>query len=307
VWGLYRQFFDRFNFANHTYDTGSFGGHINAELIPKTLELQVYGAYGALGRFTATPFPDATLAQDGTIMPLTISSAMVGLIWHTLPTLDIYSYAGFERAKAAFSDVGTVPFGYGNPLYNNTAATKFAGGDLQRQYLGSAAIHRRILRYDHEGLLRHGQSRRAVFLQPALRVRGRRRRSEDGRQYRHDPDPVLSLLKWLDQSMSKPKDETNEVLVLGRIADVAERAGFAVAGAVRNVRCRPAHEAQSGAVRFDRVHRRDGSCWDDRILLRHRCPEVACIAGKSGDRAGRGSIRSNCSARAAPFSSPSPR
>ena len=120
AWGLYRQFFDRFNFANHTYDTGSFGGHINAELLPKTLELQVYGAYGALGRFTATPFPDATLAQDGTILPLTISSAMVGLIWHTLPTLDIYSYAGFERAKAAFADVGTVPFGYGNPLYNNT-------------------------------------------------------------------------------------------------------------------------------------------------------------------------------------------
>jgi len=120
AWGLYRQFFDRFNFANHTYDTGSFGGHINAELIPKTLDLQVYGAHGALGRFTATPFPDATLAQDGTILPLTITPAAVGLIWHTLPTLDIYGYAGLEKTKTAFMDVGTVPFGYGNPLYNNT-------------------------------------------------------------------------------------------------------------------------------------------------------------------------------------------
>jgi hypothetical protein len=120
AWGLYRQFFDHFNFANHTYDTGSFGGHINAELIPKTLELQVYGAHGALGRFTATPFPDATLAQDGAILPLTITSAMVGLIWHTTPALDIYGYAGIEKTKAAFMYVGTVPFGYGNPLYNNT-------------------------------------------------------------------------------------------------------------------------------------------------------------------------------------------
>jgi outer membrane murein-binding lipoprotein Lpp len=119
AWGLYRQFFDHFNFVNHTYDTGSFGGHIFAELIPKTLDLQVYGAHGALGRFTATPFPDATLAQDGTILPLTITAAAVGLIWHTLPTLDIYTYAGLERSKAAFQDVGTVPFGYGNPLYNN--------------------------------------------------------------------------------------------------------------------------------------------------------------------------------------------
>jgi hypothetical protein len=32
--------------------------------------------------------------------------------------------------------------------------------------------------------------------------------------------------------MSKPKDETNEVLVLSRIADVVEHAGFAVAGAM---------------------------------------------------------------------------
>ena len=119
VWALYRQFFDRFNFADHTYDTGSFGGHINAEIVPKTLELQVYGAHGALGRFTAAPFPDATLAQDGTILPLTITAAAVGLIWHAIPTLDVYTYAGLEKAKAAFMDVGTVPFGYGNPLYNN--------------------------------------------------------------------------------------------------------------------------------------------------------------------------------------------
>lgn len=120
AWGLYRQMFDRFNFSNHTFDTGSFGGHVNAEIVPKTLELQVYGARGALGRFTATPFPDAALAQDGTIMPLTITAAAVGLIWHTTPTLDLYTYAGLEKAKAAFMDVGTVPFGYGNPLYNNT-------------------------------------------------------------------------------------------------------------------------------------------------------------------------------------------
>jgi hypothetical protein len=65
-------------------------------VIPQTLELQVYGAHGALGRFTAAPFPDATLAQDGTILPLSVTSALVGVVWHTLPTLDIYSCAGGE-------------------------------------------------------------------------------------------------------------------------------------------------------------------------------------------------------------------
>lgn len=117
AWAEYRQFLDRFNFANHTTDIGSFGGHVNAELVPKTLELQLYGA---LGRFTATPFPDVALAQDGTIMPLSITAAAVGLIWHTTPSLDLYSYAGIESAKAAFMNVGTIPFGYGNPLYNNS-------------------------------------------------------------------------------------------------------------------------------------------------------------------------------------------
>jgi hypothetical protein len=119
AWGLYRQLLDRFNSANHTYDTGSFGGHINAELIPKTLDLQVYGAHGALGRFTQTPFPDAAVAQDGSILPLSITSAAAGLVWHATPALDIYGYVGMEKAKAAFSNAGTVPFGYGNPLYNN--------------------------------------------------------------------------------------------------------------------------------------------------------------------------------------------
>jgi hypothetical protein len=37
-----------------------------------------------------------------------------------LPTLDIYSYAGLEKVDVAVRNLGTVPFGYGNPLYNNT-------------------------------------------------------------------------------------------------------------------------------------------------------------------------------------------
>jgi hypothetical protein len=34
--------------------------------------------------------------------------------------LDLYAYAGLEKTRPTFSNVGTVPFGYGNPLYNNT-------------------------------------------------------------------------------------------------------------------------------------------------------------------------------------------
>jgi hypothetical protein len=119
-WALYRDFYDHFNFANHDVNTVSFGGHIAAEIIPKTLDAQFSASHGALGRFTATPFPDATLRQDGSIQPLPITAVQAGLVWHTTPSLDLYAYAGLEKTSATFSNVGSVPFGYGNPLYNNT-------------------------------------------------------------------------------------------------------------------------------------------------------------------------------------------
>jgi hypothetical protein len=118
-WVLYRDFYDRFNFANHDINTASVGGHIAAEIIPKTLEATLSASYGSLGRFTATPFPDATLRQDGSIQPLPITALQAGAVWHTTPSLDLYAYAGLEKTRATFSNVGTVPFGYGNPLYNN--------------------------------------------------------------------------------------------------------------------------------------------------------------------------------------------
>jgi hypothetical protein len=119
-WALYRNFYDHFNFENHDVSNVSFGGHIAAEIIPKTLDFTASAAYGALGRFTAAPFSDATLRQDGSIQLLPITAFQAGAVWHTTPSLDLYAYAGLEKTRATFSNVGTVPFGYGNPLYNNT-------------------------------------------------------------------------------------------------------------------------------------------------------------------------------------------
>jgi hypothetical protein len=119
-WALYRNFYDHFNFANHDVSNVSFGGHIAAEIVPKTLDATFSAAYGALGRYSAAPFQDATLRQDGSIQLLPITALQAGLVWHTTPSLDLYGYAGLEKTRATFSNVGTVPFGYGNPLYNNT-------------------------------------------------------------------------------------------------------------------------------------------------------------------------------------------
>jgi hypothetical protein len=120
AWALYRDFYDRFNFTNHDVSNVSFGGHLAFDVVPRTLEATFSAAYGALGRYTAAPFQDATLRQDGSIQLLPITALQVGLVWHTTPSIDLYGYAGLEKTRATFSNVGSVPFGYGNPLYNNT-------------------------------------------------------------------------------------------------------------------------------------------------------------------------------------------
>jgi hypothetical protein len=120
AWAMYRNFYDHFNFANHSVDNVSFGTHVALEVIPKTFDVTFSADYGALGRFTAAPFSDAVLRQDGSIQLLPITALQAGGVWHTTPELDLYAYVGLEKTRPTFSNVGTVPFGYGNPLYNNT-------------------------------------------------------------------------------------------------------------------------------------------------------------------------------------------
>jgi len=120
AWGLYRELLDRSNFTNHSLNGFAVGGHVAYELLPKVLDLQFTAAQGALGRFSATPFNDATLRQDGTFQVLPILGIQGGLTWHATPALDVYGFAGLEKTKATFSfGSNGAPFGFGNPLYDN--------------------------------------------------------------------------------------------------------------------------------------------------------------------------------------------
>jgi len=117
---MYREYFARFNFANQYVSNVAYCGHINIELFPKTMELQAAATNGAMGRFSASPLPDATFMQSGAIQPITIFSVNAGLVWHTTPILDLYTYYGLEQGKAAFSFAGNQAFGWGNPVYDNS-------------------------------------------------------------------------------------------------------------------------------------------------------------------------------------------
>ncbi len=100
------------------------GGSVLLPLVPKYLELTGNVLYGrGIGRYGAGQLPDATIGIDGSLTPLTVLTAMVGLIGHPWEGLDVYAYAGLEQADASFFNVGTTLFGYGNPGFSNVGCT----------------------------------------------------------------------------------------------------------------------------------------------------------------------------------------
>jgi hypothetical protein len=100
------------------------GGSVLLPLVPKYLEFTGSVLYGkGIGRYGAGQLPDVTIGLDGSLTPLTVLTAMVGLVGHPWEGLDVYAYAGMERANASFFNVGTALFGYGNPGFSNVGCT----------------------------------------------------------------------------------------------------------------------------------------------------------------------------------------
>jgi hypothetical protein len=100
------------------------GGSVLLPIIPKYLELTGSVLYGkGIGRYGAGQLPDVTIGFDGSLTPVTVLTAMVGLIAHPWEGLDVYAYAGLEQADANFFNVGATLFGYGNPGFSNVGCT----------------------------------------------------------------------------------------------------------------------------------------------------------------------------------------
>ena len=98
-----------------SYGTG-VGGSVLLPVVPKYLDLQASFMYGrGIGRYGSGQLPDVTIAADGSLAPIPALHALVGLVLHPIEGLDIYSYAGVERANAKFFDL----LGYGNPGFDN--------------------------------------------------------------------------------------------------------------------------------------------------------------------------------------------
>jgi len=81
----------------------------------------LHGNHFTCGR-CSVGLPDVAVKPSGVLVPIPELQALLGLVSHPTDSLDLYAYAGIEQAsETSFTVNGTLPFGYGNPLYSNTA------------------------------------------------------------------------------------------------------------------------------------------------------------------------------------------
>lgn len=122
VYGLGRFFRDRNHFHNSIIMGGGLGAGAILPIIDKKLDFQISGLAGSgIGRYGSAQLPDVTIKPDGGLAAVQSFDLLAGLINHATDHLDLYLYAGTERArKKAFTNAGGLGFGYGNGLYDNS-------------------------------------------------------------------------------------------------------------------------------------------------------------------------------------------
>lgn len=124
VYGIARFFHDRLSRLgggrNNTVIGGGGGASALLPIIPKYLILQASLLAGrGIGRYGAGQLPDAVVGPDGSPDPIGEVAALVGVVSHPVPSLDLYAYGGTEQSSRRSFASGGKGYGYGSPLYSN--------------------------------------------------------------------------------------------------------------------------------------------------------------------------------------------
>lgn len=108
---------------------GGIGAGAVMPVLPKLVDVTATVLYGkGIGKYGDAQLSDYTVdPATGAPKPNTEITALLGVVGHATPNLDLYSYAGIEHAWSNAFDVGGNPYGYGNPLYTNAYASCTAG------------------------------------------------------------------------------------------------------------------------------------------------------------------------------------
>lgn len=121
LFALGRAFYNRYGGTNHNVYGGGVGIGVILPLIDKMLDFQFSGMSGkGIGRYGSAQMPDVTFNPNGSIAPIKENMMLAGLTYHPTSDWDIYGFAGRERQEKQAFDYKGIPFGYGNPNYNNS-------------------------------------------------------------------------------------------------------------------------------------------------------------------------------------------
>jgi hypothetical protein len=115
------------------------GGSMLLPIIPKFVDFQASAMYGrGIGRYGAGQLSDVVVAPDGSLSPIKAVHALGGVVVHPWAGLDVYAYAGMEKAQPNYWSIlstGSINrlTGFGVPSAINTGcnittAASFTGG-----------------------------------------------------------------------------------------------------------------------------------------------------------------------------------
>jgi len=133
LYGMARGFRDRYpNTAEGTNNT-TWGSGVGAGVIlplTRQLNFQLSGLTGkGIGRYGSAQLPDVTVKPDGSLATVSEVDALAGLILKPTSRWTVYLYGGLEQAdRTSFTNVaGTLGYGYGSSLYNNSGCDSVTG------------------------------------------------------------------------------------------------------------------------------------------------------------------------------------
>lgn len=133
------------NAGSHVTVGEGVGGSVLLPVVPKVLDLQASVLYGrGIGRYGASQLSDVVVASDGTLSPITAFHAMVGAVAHPWAGLDIYGYAGMEKADANVFNSAAGPVGFGVTTLNNAGCGIVTGASFTGGASNCAAVNKEV-------------------------------------------------------------------------------------------------------------------------------------------------------------------
>ena len=176
LFGLGRFFSDRVaannNGHGNTRFAGGIGGGMILPVVDKYLDIEARGLAGyGIGRYGTSQLPDATIGRNGAPAPLPAVHALVGVVGHPNPKLDVYGYVGTEQTGRKTFNAGGKAYGYGNPLFSNAgcdieASTATCTGNTSGIVQGTLGYWWRFLQGDFGTVqtgLQYSYTRRSIF------------------------------------------------------------------------------------------------------------------------------------------------